>query len=279
MSDVAGGGGARESDDNRPRRPDPRHRAADDLRRRDRRGGAAPLHPLGRAPGPRRARDQRRHRRGPAPDPRREGPRPADRGRRDRPAARGRRRRAVPTQAVAQARDYAEAGASALLVFPIPAYLSPPLDPAIPVEYHRAIADGRPAADRVPAAADARRRQLRLRHAAAADRPRRRGGDEGGVVRRPPLPGHVPDGRADAEVPGRRVHLPDRQRQLHPRVVHARLHRGADRLRRDHGHRAGRDDRGLAATAGSTRRARSASACSGSPTWSSTRRSPTTAPA
>ena len=45
------------------------------------------------------------------------------------------------TQAVAQARDYREAGASALLVFPIPAYLSAPLDPAIPVEYHRAIAD------------------------------------------------------------------------------------------------------------------------------------------
>ena len=44
------------------------------------------------------------------------------------------------TQAVAQARDYREAGASALLVFPIPAYLSAPLDPAIPVEYHRAIA-------------------------------------------------------------------------------------------------------------------------------------------
>jgi 4-hydroxy-tetrahydrodipicolinate synthase len=45
------------------------------------------------------------------------------------------------TQAVAQARDYRAAGASALLVFPIPAYLSAPLDPAIPVEYHRAIAD------------------------------------------------------------------------------------------------------------------------------------------
>jgi 4-hydroxy-tetrahydrodipicolinate synthase len=43
-------------------------------------------------------------------------------------------------QALAQARDYKAAGASALLVFPIPAYLSSPLDPAIPVEYHRAIA-------------------------------------------------------------------------------------------------------------------------------------------
>jgi 4-hydroxy-tetrahydrodipicolinate synthase len=44
-------------------------------------------------------------------------------------------------QAVQQARDYQAAGASALLVFPIPAYLSTPLDPAIPVEYHRTIAE------------------------------------------------------------------------------------------------------------------------------------------
>jgi 4-hydroxy-tetrahydrodipicolinate synthase len=45
-----------------------------------------------------------------------------------------------PEQAIKQARDYRAAGASALLVFPIPAYLSAPLDPAIPVEYHRAVA-------------------------------------------------------------------------------------------------------------------------------------------
>ena len=45
-----------------------------------------------------------------------------------------------PEQAIAQARDYQAAGASALLVFPIPAYLSAPLDPAIPVEYHKAVA-------------------------------------------------------------------------------------------------------------------------------------------
>jgi 4-hydroxy-tetrahydrodipicolinate synthase len=43
-------------------------------------------------------------------------------------------------QAVQQAEDYRAAGASALLVFPIPAYLSSPLDPAIPLEYHQAIA-------------------------------------------------------------------------------------------------------------------------------------------
>jgi 4-hydroxy-tetrahydrodipicolinate synthase len=44
-------------------------------------------------------------------------------------------------QAVQSARDYRAAGAQALLVFPIPAYLSDPLDPRIPLEYHRAIAD------------------------------------------------------------------------------------------------------------------------------------------
>jgi 4-hydroxy-tetrahydrodipicolinate synthase len=43
--------------------------------------------------------------------------------------------------AVRQAREYRAAGADALLVFPIPAYLSAPLDPEIPVRYHRAIAE------------------------------------------------------------------------------------------------------------------------------------------
>jgi 4-hydroxy-tetrahydrodipicolinate synthase len=42
--------------------------------------------------------------------------------------------------AVRQARDFKAAGADALLVFPIPAYLSQPLDPRIPVAYHEAIA-------------------------------------------------------------------------------------------------------------------------------------------
>lgn len=44
------------------------------------------------------------------------------------------------SQAVQQARDFKAAGADALLVFPIPAYLSTPLDPRIPVGYHEAIA-------------------------------------------------------------------------------------------------------------------------------------------
>ena len=43
--------------------------------------------------------------------------------------------------AVRQARDFKAAGADALLVFPIPAYLSEPLDVRIPVAYHAAIAD------------------------------------------------------------------------------------------------------------------------------------------
>jgi 4-hydroxy-tetrahydrodipicolinate synthase len=43
--------------------------------------------------------------------------------------------------AVRQARDFQAAGADALLVFPIPAYLSQPLDPRIPVAYHEAIAE------------------------------------------------------------------------------------------------------------------------------------------
>ena len=42
--------------------------------------------------------------------------------------------------AVRQANDFREAGADALLVFPIPAYLSEPLDVRVPVAYHEAIA-------------------------------------------------------------------------------------------------------------------------------------------
>jgi 4-hydroxy-tetrahydrodipicolinate synthase len=43
--------------------------------------------------------------------------------------------------AVRQAREYQAAGADALLVFPISAYLASPLDPEIPVRYHRAVAE------------------------------------------------------------------------------------------------------------------------------------------
>src|SRR5215212_1663877 len=43
--------------------------------------------------------------------------------------------------AVRQAKDFRSAGADAFLVFPIPAYLSEPLDPRIPVQYHEASAD------------------------------------------------------------------------------------------------------------------------------------------
>ena len=43
--------------------------------------------------------------------------------------------------AVGQARDFRAAGADALLTFPIPAYLSEPLDPRVPVDYLSAVAD------------------------------------------------------------------------------------------------------------------------------------------
>src|SRR6476619_4463054 len=47
--------------------------------------------------------------------------------------------------AVRQAKDFRAAGADALLVFPIPAYLSEPLDVRVPVAYHEEIAqDGLP---------------------------------------------------------------------------------------------------------------------------------------
>lgn len=43
--------------------------------------------------------------------------------------------------AVRQAHEFRAAGADAFLVFPIPAYLSEPLDPQVPVAYHQAIAE------------------------------------------------------------------------------------------------------------------------------------------
>lgn len=43
--------------------------------------------------------------------------------------------------AVRQAMEFAQAGADAFLVFPIPAYLSEPLDVRVPVMYHEAIAE------------------------------------------------------------------------------------------------------------------------------------------
>jgi 4-hydroxy-tetrahydrodipicolinate synthase len=45
-------------------------------------------------------------------------------------------------QAVEEAKRAEAAGATALLVFPIPAYQGTPLDPAIPVAYHEAVAAG-----------------------------------------------------------------------------------------------------------------------------------------
>lgn len=44
-------------------------------------------------------------------------------------------------QAVKYAKEYREAGADGLLVFPITAYLGQPLSPEVPYRYHKAIAD------------------------------------------------------------------------------------------------------------------------------------------
>jgi 4-hydroxy-tetrahydrodipicolinate synthase len=44
-------------------------------------------------------------------------------------------------QAVTYGREYREAGADCLLVFPITAYLGKPLSPEVPYRYHRAVAD------------------------------------------------------------------------------------------------------------------------------------------
>jgi 4-hydroxy-tetrahydrodipicolinate synthase len=45
-------------------------------------------------------------------------------------------------QAVEEAKRAEAAGAAGLLVFPIPAYQGVPLDPAVPVAYHEAVAEG-----------------------------------------------------------------------------------------------------------------------------------------
>lgn len=45
-------------------------------------------------------------------------------------------------QAVAYGRDYRDAGASALLVFPISAYMGEPLEPELVLRYHTAVGDG-----------------------------------------------------------------------------------------------------------------------------------------
>lgn len=45
-------------------------------------------------------------------------------------------------QAVSYGQDYRDAGASALLVFPISAYMGAPLDPELVIRYHAAIGDG-----------------------------------------------------------------------------------------------------------------------------------------
>ena len=103
-----------------------------------------PLPPVAAPAGAGRAGDQRRHGRGPAPLAGRARTRAA--GRRRGGGRRPGDRRACPRmfteQAVEEAKRAEGAGARGLLVFPIPAYQGTPLDPAIPVAYHEAIARG-----------------------------------------------------------------------------------------------------------------------------------------
>ena len=119
--------------------------------------------------------------------------------------------------AVRQARDFQGAGADALLVFPIPAYLSSPLNSAVPVAYHTAIAEvGLPLIlfQLQPALAGVNFENDVLRAMAEVD----------GVVAikeasfDSPVRRHSPAARAAAE----EDHPSHRQLQLHPRVVPAR---------------------------------------------------------
>ena len=92
-------------------------------------------------------------------------------------------------QAVEEAKRAEGAGARGLLVFPIPAYQGTPLDPAIPVAYHEAIARGcglpMVAFQLQPALGGVIFAEETLR-ADRGDRQRRRA--QGGVVRRAAVP-------------------------------------------------------------------------------------------
>ena len=144
--------------------------------------------------------------------------------------------------AVRQATDFRAAGADALLTFPIPAYLSEPLDVRVPVNYLEAVAGvGLPLIlfQLQPALAGVNFEPDTLRAMANVD----------GVIA-------IKEASFDARRfvdtanllarPATTDHAPDRQRQLHPRVVHARSDRGAHRLRSRHDPRTGPDDPGLA---------------------------------
>ena len=151
------------------------------------------------------------------------------------------RRRRSPVRrrppAVRQAtRVRARRAPTRFLVFPIPAYLSDPLDVRVPVAVPRGDRRGRAAAHPVPAPARARGAELRARHPAGDGVGRGRRRDQGGIVRRTPIRRH----RSPARGPPAPDHAAHRQRQLHPRVVHARRHRRPDRVRRGDDPRAGR---------------------------------------
>ena len=229
-------------DDPGSRRPHPRHRSPDARRRQHRRAGPPVVHRLGRRAGPGCPRDQRRHRRRPASHARREGPDHQGRPRRDRPADRGRPRRPVDRRGRPPGPRLPCRRRRRPARLPDPGLPELAAQPRRPGRVPHRDRRGRPAADPVPAPAGAGRRELRERRPPGDGRSRWRRGDQGGVVRCPPVRRHGPAARAAAE----EDHAPDRQRQLHPRVVPARRDGRADRVRRGHDPRTGRHDPGLA---------------------------------
>ena len=165
--------------------------------------------------------------------------------------------------AVRQATEFKAAGAERVAVLPDPGLPERAARPArCRSQYHEAIAQvGLPLIlfQLQPALA---RAELRARHAAGDGVGRGRRRDQGGVVRRAAVRRHGAPARGAAA----EDHAADRQRQLHPRVVHAGRDWRADRVRGGDDPRAGRHDRRVAGTAGSTRRGRSVVGSSGSPT-------------
>ncbi len=134
-------------------------------------------------------------------------------------------------QAVKYAREYREAGAECLLVFPITAYLGKPLSSEVPYRYHKAIAEesGLPlilfTLQPALGGTDFARRDV-----AAPDRDPPGGRDQGGPLRRQAV-SRDRQRRAGSLAAD---HRPDGQRQLHLGVLPAGSRGGAARRLRRH---------------------------------------------
>ena len=187
----------------RPRRTDPRHGAADARRRERRRTRPADVHPLGGRPGAGRAGDQRRHRRGTAPDPRGEGAHPRGRPRDDGHPHRRRRGRAVHGRGRPPGDRVQGRRRRRLLGLPDPRLPERAARPTRSRRLPRGDCGGRTAADPVPAAAGARRAELRARHAAGDGVGRGRRRDQGGIVRRAAIRRHRSSARGPARARSR----------------------------------------------------------------------------